>query len=93
MPDVAVGFGDAHNVVVGSIPYGARLVGHCRVDLILLVGVEGGAEGDYLGEYGHVIVADAVAGFVPPVIGGNVKPVDGYRTVHHKADLLFRSKE
>ena len=93
MPDVAVGLGDAEDMVVGGVPDGAGLVGHGGVDLVLLVRVEGGAEGDHLREHRHVVIADAVAGFVPPVVSGDVEAVHGDRSVHHKADLLLGSEQ
>ena len=93
MPDVAVRLGHAQLVVVGGVPDGAGLIGDGRVDLQLLGRVEGGAQRDHLREHGHVVVADAVAGFVPPVVGRDVEPVHGNGAVHHQADLLFGGEQ
>ena len=93
VPDVAVRLGHAQLVVVGGVPDGAGLIGDGRVDLQLLGRVEGGAQRDHLREHGHVVIADAVAGLIPPVVGGNVQPVHGHGTVHHQADLLLRREQ
>ncbi len=93
MPDASVGLGDAEDMMVGRVPNGARFIGHGGVDLILLVGIECCSEGDHLGEYRNVVVADAVTSFVPPVVSRDVETVDGYRPVHHKSDLLFGSEK
>ena len=93
MPDVAVGLGHTHLVVVGGIPYGAGLVRHGLIDLELLGSVEGCSQSDYLREYGHVIVADAVAGLVPPVVGRDAQTVDRNGAVHHQTDFLLRGQQ
>ena len=93
MPDASVGLGNAKLMVIGGVPYGAGLIGHGTVYLKLLGSVKGGAKGNYLREYGNVVVADSVAGLVPPVVGGYVKTVHRYGAVHHKAYLLLGSKQ
>ena len=93
MPDAAVGLGDTEDMVVGRVPHGTCFIGHGGVDLILLVGIECRSECDHLGENRHVIVADTVTGFVPPVVSRDVETVDGHRPIHHKSDLLFGSEK
>ena len=93
MPDASVGLGNAKLMMVCGVPYGAGLIGHGTVYLILLGCIECGTQGDNLREYGYVIVADSVAGLVPPVVGGYVQTVHRYGAVHHKAYLLLGSKQ
>ena len=93
VPDVAVGLRYAHLVVVRGIPDGPCLIRHGGVNLILLGGIESGAQGNHLREDGNVVVADAVTGLVPPVVGGDAQPVHGDGAVHHKADFLFRREQ
>ena len=63
------------------------------VDFQLLGRVESSTQCDYLRKYGHVVVADAVAGFVPPVVGWDVKTVHRHGTIHHQADFLLWSEQ
>ena len=93
VPDVTVGFRNAQLVMIRSVPHGAGLIGDGGINLVLLGSVEGGAQGNYLREYRHVVVADAVASFVPPVVGRNIQPVHRDGPVHHQADFLFRSEQ
>ena len=76
MPDAAVGLVHAQLMMVGGVPNGAGLIGHGGVNFKLLGCVECGAQGNYLREYGYIVIAYSVAGLIPPVVGRNVKTVN-----------------
>ncbi len=76
MPDASVRLCYAHLMVVSGVPYGTGLIRDGAVDLILLGSIECGTQCYYLREYGYVIIADSVAGLVPPVVGGNIQTVN-----------------
>ena len=90
-----VGYAHRHveDVVVGAVPVGAGLVGHLREDVVHLLRVEGGCHADRLGIDGVAVLANAVAGLAPPVVGGDAEPVHGHGLVHHQAHLLFRGEQ
>ena len=82
-----------NHVVVGAVPVGAGLVGHLREDVVHLLRVEGGGHADRLGIDGVAVLAHAVAGLAPPVVGGDAEAVDGNGFVHHQTHFLLGGEQ
>ena len=77
-------------VANGLVVFRARFGGDDVGDAVNQIGVESGRESDRLREdSGLTGTGDAVQGFVPPVVSGNVETPDGRRAVLHLQDLLF----
>ena len=83
--DIPVAFG------AGSIVLGAAFgSGHIAQTLQTLI-VEHGSHADGLGEAGcDTGAGNTVEGFVPPVVGGDVQPLDGGSIVTELAHLLIQ---
>ncbi len=66
----------------GGVVLGARFVGDRIGDATDEVAVPRGAETDHLRKYrGAAVATDAVAGFIPPIIGGHPESFDGRAVV------------
>ncbi len=72
-----------------GVMLGASFVGDGVGDALDEGAVPRGAEADDLGEDGGAAIAtDAVAGFVPPIVGGDAETRDGVVLVEELVDFL-----
>ena len=75
MPNTTRGLCLSEFVMVGCIPYGTCFVRYHRVNIILLLCIECCSQRNGLGKYCDVVVADAMASLIPPIVSRNTKTV------------------
>ena len=76
----------AHRLVVLGARFGGDDVGHPVHQL----GIEGGAEPDWLGKHGGAALGDAVQGLVPPVVDRHAETRNRGSAVLHLQHLLLQ---